>query len=171
MKKPKWIEPRPEVRRVTKVEAAWLAAVVDGEGSIGMYDYGREGRRVQIQLGNTSEAFVARFRELIGCGSTVFRVSHGKGHKGRQPMYHFTLKGSARCYAVLKQIVPFLIIKRERATAILRELEEKPFGRWVNTTEAAREKASTLAKAGWSDPAIRARRLAGMRKARRRARQ
>ena len=45
-----------------EVEAAWLAAVIDGEGSNGLYDYGREGRRIQIQLGNTHEGFVARFR-------------------------------------------------------------------------------------------------------------
>jgi hypothetical protein len=169
MKLPKWITHRPEVRKLTKVEAAWLAGVIDGEGSIGLYDYGREGRRVQIQMGNTSEAFVQRFREIIGCGSTVFRVEHGAGHKGRKPMFHFTLKGSERCYQILKQVLPYLIIKREVAAAIIKELEDKPFGRWANATEESRREASKRAKTSWSDPAIRARRLAGMQKAKRRA--
>ena len=162
---PKWIDPRPEVRTLSRVEAAWMAAVIDGEGSIGIYDYGREGRRIQVQLGNTSEAFVARFRELIGCGSTVFRVAFSKSHKGRQPMYHFTLKGSARCYKLRTQVEPFLIIKRELAQKILRECEQKPFGRWANATEEGRVLASKVAKISWANPAIRARRLAGMKKA------
>ena len=139
-RKPKWIDARPEVRVFSKVEAAWLAGVIDGEGSIGLYD-GREGRRVQIQLGNTSEAFVQRFRELIGCGSTVFRRTFAESHHGREPMFHYALKGSARCYKVLKQVLPFLIIKRAKATEILHELESKPFGRWANATPAARAEA------------------------------
>jgi hypothetical protein len=165
MKAPKWIDARPEIRRLTKVEAAWIAAVIDGEGSIGLYDYGKEGRRVQIQLGNTSEAFVQRFRDLIGCGSTVFRVTHGGSHKGRQPMYHYTLKGSARCYRVLKQVLPFLIIKHEKAQRIIGELESRPFGRWANATPEARAQHSARQKAAWADPPRRARRLAGMREA------
>jgi hypothetical protein len=140
------------------VEAAWLAAAIDGEGSFGLYDYGREGRRVQIQLGNTSEAFVRRFRELIGCGSTVFRAAFAASHKGRKPMYHYSLKGSARCYAVLRQVTPFLIIKRSNAERIMDELESKPFGRWANATLEGRQKASLSAKASWVDPVVRARR-------------
>lgn len=164
-RRPKWIDERPEVRILSKVEAAWIAGVIDGEGSIGLYDYGREGRRVQVQLGNTSEAFVKRFRELIGCGSTVFRVAFVTSHHGRQPMYHYTLKGSARCYKLLRQVLPYLIIKRDKAASIIEELESKPFGRWANATKEAREEASRRQRENWADPVVRARRLKGMRKA------
>lgn len=163
---PKWIDSRPEVRILTKVEASWIAAVIDGEGSIGLYDYGREGRRVQVQLGNTSEAFVQRFRDLIGCGSTVFRVNFAKSHHGREPMFHYTLKGSARCYKLLKQVLPFLIIKKEKAASIIGELESKPFGRWAAATPEARVEASRRQREAWADPKVRARRLRGMRNAR-----
>jgi hypothetical protein len=69
-----WIEDRPEVRSLSEVEAAWLAGVIDGEGSIGLYR-SKDGRYTQVQMSNTSEAFVKRFREVIGCGDA-------KAHRG-----------------------------------------------------------------------------------------
>src|SRR5579885_387165 len=128
------IDKKPEIRQFTTAEAAWLAAVIDGEG----------------------------MRRVIGCGSSIRRVSFGKSHIGRKPMYHYVLKGSARCYWVLFQIVSFLIIKKEKAKSILNELETKPFGRWANATPEARKKQSDRLKLQWKNPAIRARRMAGI---------
>ncbi|MFY9484453.1 MAG: hypothetical protein WAP74_02420 [Patescibacteria group bacterium] len=65
----RWIDKKPEVRRLKKWEAAWLAGVIDGEGSIGLYDYGRQGRRVMIQIANTNLEFLQFAHEIIGCGS------------------------------------------------------------------------------------------------------
>ena len=145
----KWIEKRPEVRKLLKWEASWLAAIIDGEGSIGIYDYGKEGRRIQIQMGNTDEKLILRFREIIGCGSTVYRTKIHESHKGRKPMFQYSLKGSNRCYWVLKQILPFLITKKDKAFGIINEIEEKPFGRWANATPDARRRASEKMKEIW----------------------
>jgi hypothetical protein len=153
----RWLEDRPEVRTFTDVEAAWLAAVIDGEGSIGLYNFGKEGRRVQIQMGNTSEPFVARFREIIGCGSTVYRTNQHlsenrmTGHRGSKPMYQYSLKGSLRCHKVLKQIEPFLIVKRELALRIIEELEAKPFGRWANSEPGSRSLAAEKKRKWWAE--------------------
>lgn len=118
------------VRKFTPVEASWLAGVIDGEGSIGLYDYGREGRRVLVQMGNTNRRFVLRVKQIIGCGSNVRRHKFDSSHKGRKPMHYYVLKGSIRCYFVLKQILPYLIIKKRRAEKILKEIKNLPFGRW-----------------------------------------
>lgn len=125
-----WIDYRPEIRRFLKWEAAWLAGIIDSDGSIGLYDYGREGRRVQIQIANVCPQFLKAIRKLIGCGSLVNHVP-SLSHKGRQPMFNYSIKGSCRCYRVLTQIEPFLIVKREKARSILREVRRKPFGRWA----------------------------------------
>lgn len=159
------IDKKPEIRKFSKTESAWLAATIDGEGSFGLYDYGREGRRVLIQMGNTSKKFVEETRRIIGCGSSIHRTSFTPSHKGRKPMFHYTLKGSARCYWVLRQIVSYLIIKKEKALKIIHELESHPFGRWANATKEARQRASRRARASWKNPEIRARRLAGMKAA------
>jgi len=145
----KWIDDKPEVRKVSKVEASWLAATIDGEGSIGLYDYGKEGRRVSITMCNTNEKFVAYMKEIIGCGSSVMRTNWHKTHKGRKPMYLYCLKGSNRCYKLLKQIIPFLIIKKQKALDIINELESKPFGRWANATKEARHKQSEMMRKVW----------------------
>jgi hypothetical protein len=157
------LEKRPEIRKFTIAEAAWLAGVIDGEGSIGLYDYGREGRRVSIQMGNTSEDFVKEMKRIIGgVGSTVFRIKFGPSHKGRKPMYHYVLKGSLRCYFVLKQVIPYLIIKKDKAKSIVKKLESEPFGKWKNTTKEAKRRASVRAKKLWRNPEVRAARIAGM---------
>src|SRR5579859_8203772 len=131
------IDKKSEIRKFTQLEAVWLAAVIDGEGSFGLYNYGKEGRRALIQMGNTSKIFVQEMKRIIGCGSNMRRTRFSSSHKGRKPMYHYTLKGSARCYWVLKQIVKYLIIKKKRAECIIQKLESKPFGRWANATKAA----------------------------------
>lgn len=118
------------IRKFRATEASWLAGVIDGEGSIGLYNYGREGRRVLVQIGNTNEKFVKKVRAVIGCGSSVRRHKFASSHKGRKPMYHYCLKGSIRCYFVLKQVLPYLIIKKQLAKKILKEIKDLPFGRW-----------------------------------------
>jgi hypothetical protein len=162
---PPWVDRKSEIRKFTDIEASWLASAIDGEGSFGLYDYGKEGRRVCIQVGNTNEDYVKEFKRIIGCGSSVLRHKFGPDHKGRKPMYHYTLKGSCRCYWVLVQVIPYLIIKKSKAEDIVQELIEKPFGRWANATEESRKRSSDSLKSQWADPVIRKRRIDGMRKA------
>lgn len=145
----KLIEKRPEIRKFKKWESSWLAGMIDGEGSVGIYNYGKEGRRIQIQIGNTDSKLIDRFREIIGCGSTVFRTNIHISHKGRKPMYQYNLKGSNRCYWVLKQVLPYLITKKDKVFGIIKEIEERPFGRWANATLEARRKASEKMKEIW----------------------
>lgn len=159
----KELEKKPEIRKFRKEEASWLAGVIDGEGSVGLYDYGKEGRRVCIQIANTDKDFVAETRRIIGCGSQINRSNWHKSHKGRKRMYLYCLKGSNRCYWVLKQIISYLIIKKSKALSIIKELENKPFGRWVNCTEAYRKLNSERLKKEWRDPVIRKNRIEGMR--------
>jgi hypothetical protein len=157
------LESRPEIRKFSVAESAWLAATIDGEGSFGLYDYGREGRRVMIQMGNTNEDFVKEMKRIIGgVGSTVRRTTFHKSHKGRKPMYHYVLKGSLRCCFVLRQILPYLIIKKNKAIGIIQKLESEPFGKWKNTTAESRRRASLRAKKLWKNPAVRKARIAGM---------
>lgn len=145
------IEDKPEVRVFLPTESAWLAAAVDGEGSIGIYNGGgNQGRYAQIQVSNTDVRFVDRFKEIIGCGSSVMRTNFHKAHKGRKPIFHYALKGSSRCYWVLKQIEPYLIIKRDKALKIIEELETKPFGRWANRTPENKARASEIMRKTWA---------------------
>ncbi len=159
-----WIDRKTEVRKFKKEEASWLAGVIDGEGSIGLYNYGREGRRVCIQLANTNKEFVCKVRRIVGCGSQINRTGWHKSHKGRKALYLYSLKGSNRCYRALKQIVPYLIIKRKKAIDILKELEEKPFGRWLNALPEYRKMHSDRLKKQWQNPIIRQKMIEGIKR-------
>ena len=68
------------VRELTDVEKAWLAGVVDGEGSIiiskiapnkGHYRRGFY-YRANLEIANSASAFIKRVLELIGKGSAAF---------------------------------------------------------------------------------------------------
>lgn len=119
-----------EVNKLKKWEASWLAGVIDSDGSMGLYKgKGKEGRIVVVQASNVCRPFLKSIRKTIGCGSTAYHVP-SLSHKGRKPMFLYSLKGAKRCHTLLKQIVPFLIVKKQKAKRIINELENKPFGRW-----------------------------------------
>jgi len=153
------------VRVLTEPEKAWLAAAIDGEDSIGIYQ-SSDGRRAQVRVCNTDVRFVERAKEIVGCGSISYsRVHKGEGHKGHKPVHDYSLKGSLRNLRLLQQIEPYLIIKRDKALAIIEEITTKPFGRWKNATPEARAFQSRRLKEEWQDPVLRQRRLDGMRAA------
>jgi hypothetical protein len=117
-------------------------------------------------MSNTNRAFVARMREVIGAGNAIHRCKEQPNRKGKLPMYKFVIAGSARCKRVLEQVLPFLIIKKDKAVSIILEIETKPFGRWNGEGRAAAvHAAAQKTRASWNDPVVRLRRLEGQRKA------
>lgn len=157
------------IRQMTPVECAWLAGVIDGEGSIGLYDYGKQGRRVMVQVTNTNQEFVAKVRAIVGAGSSVMRcyyTSKLAKEPRKLPVYQWGLKGSIRCVEVLKQISPYLIIKKQKALDIIKEVGQNPFGRWINALPLDRELQVQATKQSWKYPATRDKRLDGMARAR-----
>ena len=152
------------VRLFSEVEKSWLACALDGEGCLGQYEY-NEGRRISIQIGNTNRDFVEEFKRIIGCGSSVMcykRPFTNPSHYGKKPMYYYQLNGSKRCAEVLIQILPYLIIKKEKANNILLEMELRPFGAFKHDIEESKKRTSLRVKKEWEDPDIRARRIKGM---------
>jgi len=117
-----------EVKQLKKWEAAWLAGIIDSDGSLGLY-HGKEGRIVIVQAANVCRPFLLKIRNTIGCGSTAYHIP-SLSHKGRKPMYMYSVKGAKRCHKLLKQLLPFLIVKKQKAKKVILELENKPFGRW-----------------------------------------
>ena len=46
----------------------------------------------------------------------------------------------------------------------MKELEEKPFGRWASATREYRDNATKKARESWKNPTIRQHRIDGMKK-------
>ena len=110
-----------DCRQMTKGESNWLAGVVDGEGSVFLskvtHPAYRRGffYRPQIEVSNSNRAFLVRVMEIIGEGTVQLAK---KGREGLKTRWEYSgTSGVLR--AVLPQILPYMVIKRETAGKIL----------------------------------------------------
>lgn len=114
------------VRTLAEVERAWLAGVIDGEGSIliskiapkkGHYRRGFY-YRVNLEIANSNHLFLKRVLELIGKGSTSLNKEKNPLRKDK---WQYT-GSSLVLKAVLLQILPYLTVKRRVAEKMLEYL-------------------------------------------------
>jgi len=111
---------------ITEMDKAWSAGIVDGEGSIEIHHRGS--RRVKHRIGEKSEDYAL----LLGVGNTDERMPHRLGElfggnvgkqdfdpgTGQLRMYYWRVYNK-RAASVLRQILPYLITKREQAELAL----------------------------------------------------
>ena len=103
---------------LSPVSAAWLAGILDGEGSIHKLQRGRRdgtssnGYVVQLVLCyNTDLAIISRVAELVPPAKVHKRVNSGEGTK---PIYNVTLSGYAPIRDVLQAILPYMVHTEKR---------------------------------------------------------
>lgn len=113
-----------ETRSLTDVEAAWLAALIDGEGTIGVW---REKRRKNVsgyrykavvRVFNTNFDLIARVRELTNCHIGVKDYRRSPGRTKHKTLYHAIIRQS-QIPALLAAVSPYLIAKRRQADMVL----------------------------------------------------
>ena len=112
--------PRPSrVRKMTVVEAAWVGAMLEGEGCIRTY------RRTtnrgthwhpEVTIGSTEVETIATILRLVGDGGVYFRP---RVTPTRRPMWVWTLGAQAALHDLLSQVMEFLTSKREDAEVLL----------------------------------------------------
>lgn len=108
----------------SQLGAAWLAAVIDCEGSI-CVTAGKRARagfniyaQVFVSVSNTCHALLEEVQRVADCGC----ISGPQKPKRGQIHYQWRAKGVRNTEAVLLRIAPFLIVKKERAADLLRAL-------------------------------------------------
>lgn len=100
-------------RKWTEVDLAYLAGIIDGEGSFSLHNFGTHRFGCSLMVGNTDPRMTEWLRERFG--GTV-RVEK-KGERCK-PCYRW--KASAQdLNAIITAVLPFLVIKRDRAELIL----------------------------------------------------
>ncbi len=118
--------PLPVVK-FTDVQAAWLAALIDGEGSVGIWRQKRAESVGQpykyngiIAISNTNFDLIARIKEVVKlCYACTDRSPKKRGYKTL-----YTLRVSNRAVpSVLRQVLPHLIVKKRQAELVLRYYE------------------------------------------------
>jgi hypothetical protein len=119
-------------------DAAWLAAAIDGEGSIVTQarttQFLGERRQFHISVYNTSRPFVDHAATLLGGGVSTRQLAlaqaaaraRGIGLHPRKQYFWTTATARADVERVLLAVRPFLIIKAEKADAVLAWLNANP---------------------------------------------
>lgn len=145
-------------------EASWLAAAIDGEGSIV-----RKGPRVRLIVYNTNRAFVENAARLMG--STVGTNSNPNSiSKTPKPMNSTECSDHKRALIILQFIEPFLIIKKIKAQAAIESIKTHSWGKWNEESKKnhsgtmkrnlakpeVKQKMRRKALARWQDPVYRA---------------
>lgn len=112
---------RAKPRQMNEPEKAWLAAVVDGEGSIFLSKVRHPNYRrgffygPQLGVSNTNRAFLAKLREVVGEGTVS--LAKKKDGKWKARWEYQAAAGVLR--SILPQIMPYLIVKRAQAQKML----------------------------------------------------
>jgi len=126
-----------EVRVLSPVERAWLAGVIEGEGSIYISkviaEYSKRGfvYMPYLSVSNSNYDFVAKVREIIGRGYVGTKKEKRLDWKDG-----CEYKGSGSVLrGILPQILPHLVIKKEIARRMLEFLEFVE----VNSTDGSEE--------------------------------
>lgn len=98
----------------------WLAAMIDGEGTIGIYKYSKHSYLVRLQVSNTSEELIDYLKEKYN------RNKHGpykQKEERRKDVFEWKCH-SKEAIRLIKQIKPYLVIKREQAQLAIRAWED-----------------------------------------------
>lgn len=127
---------------MTPTEAAYLAGIIDGEGSISMTRVGRASAtgpavpywRLVLAVNSCDRALIEWL--IKWGGSTLWDMDRGPNHR---PQHRWTVVGNAM-RSVLPQAVPYLIIKKDRAKWAIEALaimgDRKPFAAYTDDQKA-----------------------------------
>lgn len=104
---------------MTKTELAYLAGIIDGEGTLGASLYRKKTGwcRTYLSISNTSENLMHYIHDLIGEGSVYCWKAKKLNHK---PSYQFVIRGYG-LRRLLPQIQEFLVLKVKQGV-LVREL-------------------------------------------------
>lgn len=110
---------------LTEPQAAWLAAAIDGEGSVTFF-IKRDGSNLiiepHISIYSNSTAFLNHAKKIIGWGNVYDKKS--------KPTSEYRLNSCNLCNQVLKQIFRYIIIKRFQARKMM-QFCDRPAGKYT----------------------------------------
>lgn len=117
------------------IELAYLAGALDGDGSFSLIK--RSTRSVSplyepmIQIANVNKELIDLFHNYSG--STGIRSSYiAKDGAIRRKCYYWKAKGLKQSLPILESVIPYLVMKKERALFLRNYIVNNPFKRGSN---------------------------------------
>lgn len=132
------------MKPLSEPEKAYLAGAIDGEGCVFTYKANNRGY-MGLEVANTNEDFIKYVATLIG--GRIY-LSDPKGRLGIKPCFHVRLYRRDELIPLLKGLLPYLIIKKQKAIEILCWAEANPP---IIGTAIHRKKISEGVKRKWQD--------------------
>lgn len=110
-------EPSDTIRKLSEKESAYLAGIIDGEGSIKIC--GKNNRSVRVTVANTDLQLIDWLREI---GGTI--ILNKRPTETAKQAYIWNVSSWRTCHSILIQTIPFMIIKRNLASGALQLLTQ-----------------------------------------------
>ena len=101
---------------LTDTEAAYIAGIVDGEGSINMNAF-RKQPIPQVSIANTDIRLINWLMEKLK--SLNPHLYTRPATETQKPVYKIYVANNASVQALLERIVPYMVIKKERAEVMM----------------------------------------------------
>lgn len=109
------------------VDASWLACAYDSEGTITIGKHIKNGKTVyypSMAISNTNLDYIKHVKELMNYDKVNICMKDSK-MLNRAKVYSLAICGQDCIYERLTDIMPFLIIKKQRAQEVLKLIESK----------------------------------------------
>jgi len=103
------------------LDIGYVAGIVDGEGSI------LGPPKFTIQVSMTTKEVIDHLYNL--CGGSVTGPSEQRSGRSEvcKPQYHWTISSAENVYQILKILLPYLIVKKDKAESVVSFLEREWF--------------------------------------------
>lgn len=111
---------------LSDAEKGYIAGILDGEGSIGLYVYIDGNKKANLQITNTYKPVLEWILDKMNCGSIHAISKKHTGFPSRKQCYNWTLSSQPHIREVLKALSPFLQIKKEKATTLIDFINKHP---------------------------------------------
>jgi hypothetical protein len=110
-------------RELTIPDAAYIAGLLDGEGSIvKVYSNNRKNYSTRVTIVNTYKPVIDWLLETTGCGTIIFSERRSRNEKHADAYVWQCYSANAK--NILEQIFPYLIIKKDKAQDVLEQQYE-----------------------------------------------
>jgi len=108
-----------KVNKLSKTQAAYLAGILDGEGTITLTRRGKNAnRQVAVTISNTEKTLIDYLIKTIGAGVVISKKTYKRHHL---PSFAYQIH-NRQALDLLDQLLPFLVgYKKDRATLLLRD--------------------------------------------------
>lgn len=113
-------KPKTTIRRLTPLQASYIAGMIDGDGSICLCK-NRSNIIAKVRIHNSSKKLMLWLKRTIKCGniSSLPPSIEGKGYKHTLIRWTYDISAKVDVLSILNQIKPYLIIKKEKAIQVI----------------------------------------------------